>query len=709
MQFEHIRAGAAGVKECVLAVPAFYTQTQRRNLITVAEAMRFQVVSLISANTAAALYYGVERFDSSPVYGIIYNLGSSHLQVTLVRYSTVRSKASILKEKKIENIEVVAQSWNEDIGGRSIDAFIANFLADKFSETYGEDPRNDIKVRARLIQEANRLKELLSDNESAHGLLNSLWGGKDFEVTVERSLVEGFIKDKAQEFLGPISKVLQQVGKNATDINFFEVIGGASKIPIVQKLIAENFGEVSSNMNGDYVIADGAALFGTNFSSQVQIRPVLLSDLCQFIIKAEIKSVKSGNIREKEIFNTKSPLNSVKKISFGSEEDLEVKISIKYHEEFSEVLKYDIVDIDLLGQKYMQTPTVVLIFKIDRNGVVKLEQAEARVEFEAEYLEDIVEDKKKEKEDSEGSEGSEKIEGTDATNKNTEEVQETETKDNEPQDGTKSDASTPSESITDNQSSSTEPAASDPSPSNSTETPPADDDTPKKRLVTRRRQDRQDLSILETYLEIPHLLSEVSVASITNTLSQFLSFETEQHNRLSLKASLTSYLQEVHFKLLLPDFQKVLSPLDREVLDSLLASTASWLESLNPSAVPSKSFVETRQKIEAIVNPALRREKEFTAREGAVLEAYQKLQGLYSDMSKLNRTKTWIDADTRQQVFLNINDTIVWLNEKAEEQRRLNDWELPVLKLSILEAKVSGVEKKVEVIRNTARPRKEGL
>ena len=387
-------------------------------------------------------------------------------------------------------------------------------------------------------------------------------------------------------------------------------------------------------------------------------------------------------------------MNSVKKISFGSEEDLEVKISIKYHEEFSEVLKYDIVDIDLLGQKYMQTPTVVLIFKIDRNGVVKLEQAEARVEFEAEYLEDIVEDKKKEKEDSEGSEGSEKIEGTDATNKNTEEVQETETKDNEPQDGTKSDASTPSESITDNQSSSTEPAASDPSPSNSTETPPADDDTPKKRLVTRRRQDRQDLSILETYLEIPHLLSEVSVASITNTLSQFLSFETEQHNRLSLKASLTSYLQEVHFKLLLPDFQKVLSPLDREVLDSLLASTASWLES---------------SKSSSIVNPALRREKEFTAREGAVLEAYQKLQGLYSDMSKLNRTKTWIDADTRQQVFLNINDTIVWLNEKAEEQRRLNDWELPVLKLSILEAKVSGVEKKVEVIRNTARPRKEGL
>ena len=709
MQFEFLKslaAKSAAVQDCVLAIPAFSTQTQRRSLIAVAEALHLQVTSLISANTAAALYYGVERFDAAPVYVIIYNLGTSYVQASLVRYSTAKSKASVLSEKKVEFIEVVAQSWNEEMGGRTIDAFIAEFIAEKFEEMHGEDPRSSSKARARMVLEANKIKKTLSANKSAHSLLPALLGGKDFEITVERSLIEGFVRDKAQEFLGPIGRVLQQAGKNASDVSFLEIIGGVARIPSVQRLIAENYLEVSTHLNGDEAIANGAALFGANFSSQVQIRPVWMNEYCQFSMKAEIKSVKSGSIREKEIFNTKSLLGSVKKVSFGSDEDLEVRISIKYQEKYSEVIRYDIADIELLGQKYMQTPTIVLIFNLDKSGIVKLEQAEARVEIDVESFEDIEDETKNEKDLKKFSKGSEKAKEVESkSEKSKGDTKINDSKTAEPSANPHPEAPANSEAVKPKSTS----AANSPQSNSPPAAPAPSSDSPQKNRVATRKPIRLDLTILETYLESPSLLSESSLSSLTHTLSQFASFEAEQKQRVELRNDLESYLYDIQDKLLGPEFQAVLSAVDREGLDSLLASTASWLESSKSSSVPSKSFAEAKQKLEAIVNPALRREKEYMAREEAVLEAYLTLRGLYADMKELNKTKTWIEEDTRQAVFASINETIAWIDARVEEQQGFQDWELPVLKLSVLEAKISGVQRKIEAIRNSSRPGKEGL
>lgn len=704
MQLEFLKSlvgKTSGEIDCVLAVPAFYTQNQRKSVIAVAESVKFNVVALVPSNTAAALYYAMDRFDSSPLYVIIYNLGASYIEASLVKYSTTKNRLSVLSDKKNEFVEVLSHSWNENLGGRSIDTYIADFIAEKFKEEHGEDPRSQEKAKVRLVQEANKVKKMLSANKSVKSTLLALAYGLDCEVTVERTLIDGFVRQNSEEFLRPIREVLEKTGKNITDIGFIEIIGGVSRVPSVQQLISENFIEVSSHLNGDEAIANGAALFGANFSSEVHVRKVWMNDNFPFSVKAEIKSLKSGQIKAKELFPPKSLLGTSKKIALSSGEDLEIIVSVKYNEEFTQINKYQVSDIEIFSEKYAQIPSVVLSFTIDSSGIVKLVSAEARAEVEIEYLEDVKKEKDKKKikneKESTESESEKEKEITESKSENTESEKEI------------SENPGSEKEITGNPESEKEISEKSEPENKSTESDKAEveeeEEKPKKVLVTKKKMHKFELSVLETALEQPPVISKSDADLIKSTLKRFDSFETEQKLRIELKNDLESYIYDVKDKLEGPEFQKVLSPLDKETLISLLSSTMSWLEGLK-SAVSSSSFTEAKEKIVKIVNPALRREKDYMAREEAILDAYLKLKSLYSDMSYLNKTKTWIDPDIKNEVFVYINETIAWIDEKVLEQSQIPDWELPVLKLTSLEAKVNGVEKKVEVIRSTPRPKK---
>lgn len=113
MQLDFIKTLAnktTGIEDCVITIPGFYKQNQRKNLISVAKSVKFNVLGLIHENTAAGLYYGLERFDNTPVYVIIYNIGASYIQASLVEYSTVKTSFSKLSDKKNENIRILASN-----------------------------------------------------------------------------------------------------------------------------------------------------------------------------------------------------------------------------------------------------------------------------------------------------------------------------------------------------------------------------------------------------------------------------------------------------------------------------------------------------------------------------------------------------------------------------------------------------------------------
>ena len=745
MQLEFVKGLAeknTGLKDCVLTIPSFYTQAQRKILISVAESAKFNVIGLIHENSAAGLYYGLERFDINPKYIIIYNVGASYIQSSLFKYSVVKSNPSKLSEKKHEYIQAMQHSWNFNLGGRTIDAHIADFIAEKFKEAHGEDPRNNIKAKIRLIQEANRLKKTLSANKVANCILPSLLNGIDYEIKIERSLIDDFINANSENFLYPIRNLLESANVTIEDIQFIEIVGGVSRIPSLQKLISDNFMNVSTHLNGDESMANGAALYGANFSSEVQIRQLWLNDYFPYSVKAEIKSLKSGNLRVKEIFPAHSALNSIKKIAFNSEEDLEIIIYTKYENEYVQNVRYDVSDIEIYSSKYAQVPNVVLSFMLDWNGIVTLADAEARAEIEISVKENIPKAKKnvsedqateeknekndtKEEEKKEGIENRENTKDLDEkiqeqtleensgnnSSQNIESNQEGNTESNKEKFDQSKDDNTTSSQEKSNENSESNKEKSDENTENNQEKPEEnpEEDTPSYRIIKKKKQHKLKLGKIETQLESPEILTPTDIKYIQKKLESFTSFEKEQKIKIELKNDLESYIYDIKEKLLGVEFQKVLSPSDNEVLMPLLESTISWLETLDMKQVKSPVITEKKMKIQEIVEPAIKREQEFIAREDAVLNAFIKLKDLYKEMDTLNKTKVWIDLDTRSQGFAMINDTVSWLESKIIEQEALPEWQHPVLKLSTLEAKILGVEKKIDGIRSIPRPRKQDL
>ena len=449
-------------------------------------------------------------------------------------------------------------------------------MADSFLAKYENDPRSLLKSKARLIQEANKIKKTLSANKNTQVFLSSLVNNTDFEIKIERSLIDDFLSKNSKSFLQPIRSLLEKSNKTIENIDFIEVVGGVTRIPGLQKLISDNFKETSTHLNGDEAMASGAAIFAANFSSEVQIRQIWLNDLYPFRVKSLIKSIASGYTREKEIFYENSPLNSVKKISFSSSEDLEVLLYNKYDDKYTETVNYRVKDIQMFAQKYNQSLTIVLTFVIDKNGIVELIGAEGRVEIEIpveESIEETLSQDQKESNDTDfnqqvSNETYDKITENNETRQPDDESHETKLAESKNSDDNK-------ELLQENNEKTAENDKNNTTPHNSTDDHLMKNskNSKKSRTVLRKTQQKLKLSIIESFLESPDLLSISQISEIQRTLEFFTTQESEEKLRVELKNDLESFIYDIKEKLQNPEFLRVIPPTEQKSLESLLEST----------------------------------------------------------------------------------------------------------------------------------------
>ena len=120
------KAAEGTIRDCVITVPVYWTRAQRKSLMSAAEAARLNVLSLIHENTAAAFYYGIDRLDNeTDHYTLFYNMGASDLEVSLAKYNAAIKKTGKVTNKTLENVEILAHSWDSSLGGRTFDALLA--------------------------------------------------------------------------------------------------------------------------------------------------------------------------------------------------------------------------------------------------------------------------------------------------------------------------------------------------------------------------------------------------------------------------------------------------------------------------------------------------------------------------------------------------------------------------------------------------------
>ncbi|EFX67876.1 hypothetical protein DAPPUDRAFT_229110 [Daphnia pulex] len=267
------------VFECVLAVPYFFTDAQRRALLDAAAIADLQVLRLLNEPTAAAVAYGLYRTstdlpnaDQPPRHVAFVDFGSSALQVAISAFHKGK-------------VKMLACTFDPALGGRSIDITIAHQLAQGFNKP-GSDVTKNKRSWIRLLAEVDKLKRQMSANISALPInVECLIDERDFSAKMKRSDMEELCAPLFERVEKTLRRCLAESGLKQEDISEIELIGGSTRIPAVKSLIEQVFGKPpSTTLNQDECVARGAAIMAAMLSPSFKVREFLLTDLQPYAI-----------------------------------------------------------------------------------------------------------------------------------------------------------------------------------------------------------------------------------------------------------------------------------------------------------------------------------------------------------------------------------------------------------------------------------------
>jgi hypoxia up-regulated 1 len=421
----------APVKDCVLTVPSFYTQHERRALLDAAELAELNVLALINENTAAALHFGIDRIDTTPVNYLFYNMGAGSLQVSVVRYLSYPHKVSKYdKAKTVGAFEVLSSAWDATLGGASFDARLVDFMADEFNAVWNKargstdkDVRNFPKSMAKLMIQANKVKEVLSANSEIPVFIDALQDDINYQTHISRAKFEEMCHDLLVRAGKPIEQALKLANITLEELDAVELIGGAMRVPKVQEAISHVLGdgklELGMHLNSDESMALGAAFHGANVSTSFKVRHVGMADVNTFPIAVDMTDLEVGKEEKKSggglfgigkkksedakkksndddawakhatIFKLGSKLGVKKTIAFSYDKDVHVEINYEESDTLPigtglSIEQYDVSGIaefaKEMAAKELGTPKVSLQFELDTSGLTRLVKAEAVVE-----------------------------------------------------------------------------------------------------------------------------------------------------------------------------------------------------------------------------------------------------------------------------------------------------------------------------------------
>jgi len=234
----------------VLSVPLDWSQEERSLVGNAATKVGFRVVQLISAPAAACLAYGLGQLEPGErEIALVYRVGgvSTDLALVLVAggcYSILESVAM------------------DGLGGHQLTEVLTTFLGREFKQKYKEDILQSKKGRAKLANQAETVKHVLSTLDTAHCYVESLYDGMDFSSNVTRARFDNQLSPVLTELMAPVSMLLTRAGLTPEDVDSVVMVGGSTKVVKLQNALANAFpdAEVLTSIPGDEVLAYGAAV-----------------------------------------------------------------------------------------------------------------------------------------------------------------------------------------------------------------------------------------------------------------------------------------------------------------------------------------------------------------------------------------------------------------------------------------------------------------
>ena len=260
------------VTEAVITVPAYFNDAQRQATKDAGRIAGLDVRRIINEPTAAALAYGVDKDVNNRTIAV-YDLGGGTFDLSIIEIDDVEGEKAF---------EVLATNGDTHLGGEDFDSRLINYLVEEFKREQGIDLKNDPLAMQRLKEAAEKAKIELSSAQQTDINLPYITadasGPKHLNIKVTRAKLESLVEDLVKRSMEPVKTALKDAGLSVSDIQDVILVGGQTRMPMVQKAVADFFGkEPRKDVNPDEAVAVGAAIQGGVLGGDVQ--DVLLLDV----------------------------------------------------------------------------------------------------------------------------------------------------------------------------------------------------------------------------------------------------------------------------------------------------------------------------------------------------------------------------------------------------------------------------------------------